>query len=50
VWELGVQEWVIFVEPFAELIRDDLETGSEFSGGEGNRLFVVNNAVAFVPP
>jgi hypothetical protein len=45
-----VEYRVVFVESFAELVGDDFEAGSEFAGGEGNRLFAVNDAVAFVPP
>ena len=28
---------VVFVEPFAELVGNDFEAGSEFAGGEGNQ-------------
>ena len=48
--ELRMEYRVVFVEPFAELVGDDFEAGSEFAGGEGNRLFAVNDPVAFVPP
>lgn len=48
--ELRVQYWIVFVEPFAELIGDDFEAGSEFARREGDRFFAANSAVAFVPP
>src|SRR5208337_3235761 len=50
VRELRVQERVVFVEPFAELICDDFEAGAKPAGVEGNRRFAVDDPVAFVPP
>ena len=50
VWELRVQEGIVFVEPFAELIGDHFEAGAELAGVEGNGLFLAHDPVAFVPP
>src|ERR1019366_5369604 len=48
--ELRMEYRVVFVEPFAELVGNDFEAGSEFAGGEGNGLFAAHDPVAFVPP
>ena len=50
VRELRVQERVVFVQPFAELIGDDFEAGAKPAGIEGNRRFAADHPITFVPP
>src|ERR1700677_2652473 len=50
VWELGVQERVIFVKFLTELIGNHFEASPKPAGFEGNGLFLADDSVAFVPP
>ena len=50
VRELRVQDGVVFVQMFAELVGDDFEAGAEPAGVEGNRRFPTNDPIPFVPP
>src|SRR5580658_5276565 len=50
VGELRVQDGIVFVEPFAKLVGDHFEAGTEFARVEGHGCFTVNDPVALVPP
>src|SRR5580658_4248088 len=50
VRELRMEDRVIFVEPFAELIGNDFEAGAQPTGVEGDGRFAAEYPVAFVPP
>ena len=50
VRELRVQDGIVFVQMFAELVGNDFEAGAEPAGVEGYGLFPVHDSVALVPP
>ena len=50
VRELRVEDGVVFVQLFAELVGDDFEAGAEPAGVEGNGLFPAHDPVPLVPP
>jgi hypothetical protein len=45
-----VQERAVFIEPFAEMIGNHFESGSESAGVEVYGLFPANDPIALVPP
>ena len=50
VRELRVEQRVVFVELFAELVGDHFEAGAQPAGVEGNGRLPANDPVALVPP
>src|SRR6202140_1147921 len=45
-----MESGVVLVEPFAELVGDDFEAGSELAGVEGNGWFLAQFSFAFARP
>jgi hypothetical protein len=45
-----MQERVIFIKPFPEMIGDDFKSGAELAGVKLNHRFPTNDPVALVPP
>jgi hypothetical protein len=50
VRELRMEQRVVLVELFAELVGDHFEAGAQPAGVEGDGRFAAHDSVAFIPP
>jgi transketolase len=48
--QLGIQQWIVFIEPLAKVIGDHLESGPKSVGIELNAGVRTDNPVTLVPP